>query len=354
MPALDSTSCVFVGAARTRNDIFGGLFRRSPGAQSWERLSKGLPDVEVSVQAITIDPTDPRTLYIGTRSGAFKSTNRGDSWRRLDLPSAAREIWSVQLHPGNPRVVYAGASPVGIYRSDDGGERWRKLSTPDLPQRVKGAFANRVMRIAIDPVNPSNMFATLEINGTLRSRDAGETWEDCSAGLIKLAEQPTLKSRIEDENDAEGMLDGHAVCFSPAAADRVYLAVRMGLFRSDDHGVSWKNLDVGRFAPYRYGRDVRVAPCEPKTLYVCLSPASVSVEGAIFRSQDLGETWERFDRGARPRSTMMGVAVHHSDPNQVFGVTRRGQVFGTRDGGISWEQNPLPEACQDVFCIACG
>jgi photosystem II stability/assembly factor-like uncharacterized protein len=354
MKDSDSATCVYVGAARTRNDIFGGLFRHVEGTTGWERLSAGLPDVNVSVQAITIDPSDPRIVYLGTRSGAYRSVDRGDTWQRLDLPSNAGEVWSIQLHPANPGIIFAGCSPVGIYRSDDAGKRWRKLSTPELPQRVHGHFSNRVMRIAIDPANPSNMFATLEINGTLRSTDGGETWQDCSAGLIKLAEQPALKSRIEDENDAEGMLDGHAICISPAAADRVYLAVRMGLFSSDDKGGTWNNLDIGRQSPHRYGRDVRVAPSEPRTLYACLAPASVSAEGSIFRSLDLGVTWDRFDAGSRPRSTMMGVALHYTDPQRVYGVTRRGQVFGTRDGGKSWEEHPLPEACQDVFCIACG
>ena len=35
---------------------------------------------------------------------------------------------------------------------------------------------------------------------------------------------------------------------------------------------------------------------------------------------------------------MMGVALHPRDPDQVYGVSRCGQIFGTRDGGRSWRE----------------
>ena len=50
----------------------------------------------------------------------------------------------------------------------------------------------------------------------MRSLDAGETWSDCSAELLALAELPHLKSRIGSDTDAEGMLDAHALGVSAA------------------------------------------------------------------------------------------------------------------------------------------
>src|SRR5436305_14703236 len=43
-------------------------------------------------------------------------------------------FWSVCIHPKNPRVIYAGATPPGVYRSDDGGDTWRKMADPGLPR----------------------------------------------------------------------------------------------------------------------------------------------------------------------------------------------------------------------------
>ena len=68
------------------------------------------------------------------------------------------------------------------------------------------------------------------------------------------------------------MLDGHALACSAAAPGTVFLANRMGLFRSEDGGSHWQDVDVGRFSPMTYGRDLRVSPHDPKVLYAALSP----------------------------------------------------------------------------------
>jgi photosystem II stability/assembly factor-like uncharacterized protein len=197
------------------------------------------------------------------------------------------------------------------------------------------------MRLAADPARPDEVYAALEVGGAMRSPDGGDTWEDCSAGLVALADRPHLKSRIQSDSDTEGMLDGHALCVSAARPGTVFLAVRMGLFRSADRGTSWQDMEVGRFSPLTYARDVRVSPQNPRVLYAC-------------RSQDLGETWTRFDHGVKADSTMMAVALHPRDADQVYCVSRSGQVFGTADGGRSWREQHLPDGVTDVYTIACG
>jgi photosystem II stability/assembly factor-like uncharacterized protein len=188
----------------------------------------------------------------------------------------------------------------------------------------------------------------------MRSRDGGETWQDSSDGLVRLAEQPHLRSRLESNSESEGMLDGHALCVSAADPGAVYLAIRMGIFRSADGGATWRDLEIGRFAPYTYGRDIRVSPHDPKVLYCCLSIAAKSPEGALYRSDDLGESWRRFDHGIAPHSTMMGVAIDPRDPARVCGVARSGLVLATGDGGASWHSYALPEGCEDLYAVACG
>src|SRR5437762_3426158 len=344
---------VYAGTARSMGATAGGIFRQEAGDNRWEHLTNGVPE-DADVHAITVHPNNPDVVYVGSTKGAYRSNNRGSSWEQLRLPDGDADIWSICLHPTNPRIVYAGASPPGVYRSQDGGDTWHKMADPGLPDRVHMAFPCRVMRLDVDPNAPDDIYATLEANGTMRSRDAGETWEDCTADLIRFCEEPKYRSRIGSQTEIEGMLDGHALACSAAAPGTVFLANRMGLFRSADKGEHWEDMEIGRFSPLTYGRDIRTSPHDPKVLYAALSPAARSTDGSIYKSEDVGKTWKRFDHGIKADATMMGVIVHPKDPNQVYGISRVGQVFGTQDGGKSWSEVRLPEGVRDCYCIAAG
>jgi photosystem II stability/assembly factor-like uncharacterized protein len=344
-------SQVFIGAARLSGKV-GGVFRQHVGEDRWEQLAKGLPE-KTNVHAITVHPTNPDTVFIGTHEGPYRSTDRGERWEKLNFPERA-EVWSITVHPNDARRIYAGTSPVGVFRSDDGGDSWRKLPELVHSDSVKMSFPARVMRLAIDPAQAESIYATLEVAGVMRSLDGGESWSDCSAGLLKLSELPHLKSKIQSDTEAEGMMDGHALAVSAATPNTVYLAVRMGLFRSEDRGTSWQDMQVSRFSPLTYARDVRVSPHDPRTLYACLSPAARSEDGSLWKTTDLGGSWTRVDRGIKAEKTMMCVGLHPRDPKQIYCASRAGQVFGTSDGGGTWRESRLPEGVEDVYAIACA
>ena len=89
-------------------------------------------------------------------------------------------------------------------------------------------------------------------------------------------------------------------------------------------------------------------------MYACLSPASRSTDGSLYRSGDAGRTWSRFDHGVKADATMMAASVHAADPARVYCVSRCGQVFGTEDGGLSWRVYALPHGVRDVYAVACA
>jgi len=353
-----ATTHVYAGVAGTvgmqHSGNLAGVFRQEVGGNKWEKLGGGLPE-DAEVHAITVHPKDHDTVYVGSTKGLYRSTNRGGRFHKLALPGAEADIWSVLIHPKDPRRIYAGASPVAVYRSDDGGDRWKLTNDPGLPNRMHMAFACRVMRLDVDPNSPDDIYATMEANGAMRSRNAGESWEDCTADLIRFCEQDVkYRSRIGSQTEIEGMLDGHALACSGAAPGTVFLANRMGLFRSEDKGEHWVDMEIGKFSPLTYGRDIRTSPLDAKVIYAALSPAARSTDGSIYRSADVGRSWTRFDHGIKAEATMMGVIPHPTDPNQVYAVSRCGQVFGTQDGGKSWRESRLPEGVRDTYCIACG
>ena len=344
---MTDQSYVYAGVGWWRGGTRGGVIRLDARDGQCRHLTRGLPE-ETHVQAVTVHPENSKIVYIGTQDGPYRSTDRGEHWERLGFPDRGVQVWSILVDPKAPQTLYAGTSPVAVYRSEDGGDNWRRLADPRMPDRVRMPFDCRVMRLAKDPDQAAQIYAVLEVNGVMRSPDDGESWEDCSEDLIRLA------GSAASPRDREGMLDGHALSVSAAGPSTVFVAVRKGLFRSTDRGESWQDMEIGRFSPLRYGRDIRVSPHDPRLLYACLSPAAQSTDGALYRSEDFGRTWERFDHGVKAEATMMGVALHPRDPDQVYGVSRCGQIFGTRDGGRNWQEYRLPPGCDDTYAIACG
>jgi photosystem II stability/assembly factor-like uncharacterized protein len=350
---MAGTAQVYAGAVKSMEGGSGGVFRQAAGEVGWQALDNGLA-ADAQVHAITVHPDDPDSVFLGTTKGAHRSRNRGERWELLALPEPDADVWSITIHPTDRRTIYAGYGPTGVYRSDDGGDHWRKLPDPALPDRVHMTFPCRVMRLDINPARPDEVYGCIEANGAMKSRDRGEHWEDCTTDLLRFAAQEKYKSRIVSQTEIEGMLDGHALACSAAAPGSVFLANRMGLFRSDDGGAHWADIDVGRFSPLTYGRDLRTSPDDPKVLYAALSPAFRSSDGGIFRSDDIGRTWRRFDHGVKADNTMMGVAIDPHDARHVCGVSKSGQVFATRDGGESWTESRLPQGVGDCYAVACG
>ena len=136
--------------------------------------------------------------------------------------------------------------------------------------------------------------------------------------------------------------------------NKVILAVRMGLFETKDGGQTWEDMEVGRFSPTTYGRDIKVSPQDGNTLYAALSVAASSKDGALYRSTDKGSTWKRFDK-VQVHGTIMSVALHQTDPDQVFiGARYDGEIYGTEDGGATWDSLPLPAGVKDLYSVAVG
>jgi photosystem II stability/assembly factor-like uncharacterized protein len=350
---MASQSNIYVGVAgyvgRPEEEGAVGVFRRSAAGGEWQHVLKDL-----ETHSVYVHPTDPNVVFAGTVDGVWRSSDRGATFQRTNFPDQRKQIWCFLTDSRDSRRMYAGGSPVDVYRSDDTGQSWRRLPNPGVKDRATAPFAVRVMRMVQHPTRPDEIYAALEVNGVIRTTNGGETWEDCSPDLIRLSELPHLKSKIVTDTFAEGMLDGHAITISPADPDAVVLACRMGLFRSGDKGKSWQDMEMKRFSPITYGRDVKVSPQDPKTMYAALSVAAASKDGGIYRSQDAGKTWKRFDK-VQVHGTIMSVGLHQTDPKQVYiGARYQGEVFGTQDGGETWSAIPLPGPVKDIYAVACG
>ena len=90
---------------------------------------------------------NPRVLA-GTADGVWRSEDRGATFARADFPDNGKQIWSFLVDASNPDRVYAGGSPVDVYRSENRGKSWLRLPRPGIAERrpargKPGGFGNR-------------------------------------------------------------------------------------------------------------------------------------------------------------------------------------------------------------------
>jgi hypothetical protein len=327
-----------------------GVFRRpAVSGGEWQHVFG-----EKETHYVMVHPSNPDVVLAGTVDGIYRSADRGTTFQRAAFPETGRQIWSFLVDSRDANRIYAGASPVGMFLSEDMGASWKALPDPGIPVRLTSPFACRVMRLAQHPKKPDTIYAALEFGGAMVSHDSGQSWTDCGDPLVEMSKQPHLSSKIVSETTAEGMLDGHALTISPADPDAVVIALRMGLFETRDGGKTWVDKEAGKFSPTTYGRDVRTSPSEPGTVYAALSVAAASHDGGLYRSTDAGKSWSRFDK-VQVHGTIMSIGLHREDPNQVYiGARYNGEVFGTQDGGKTWSEMSIPGEVKDIYCVTCG
>lgn len=119
-----------------------------------------------------------------------------------------------------------------------------------------------------------------------------------------------------------------------------------GLWRTDDAGISWRNVSDGSFRTGSIGA-IAVAPSDHNVIYVGTGEHAVRGQSStygdgVYKSTDLGRTWRHV--GLAPTRQISAVRVHPADPDLVYvaaqgdrwaGTPDRG-IYRSRDGGSSW------------------
>ena len=317
-----------------------GLYRSRNGDGRWESIGANL-GTEPHVFAILADPRRVGRVTVGTHDGVYRSDDAGETWRRVSAPKPDLGVWSLARHPSELDALFAGYEPCAIHRSPDDATTWCKLEVEATFPAVsaKSDIPKRVISIAIDPSNPMEMYASIEVGGLLRSLDGGASWRNIIDGIYL----------------DEGFVDIHSVVINPARAGQLTIATRFGVFRSDDKGAHWRSLEAPLMRPAgSYCRVLRYAPNDGNTLYLAAANDFDGDRGALFISSDNGASWRRAEAPVALKTPIFGLAVDPNNPDNVFYSSKIGQLVFSRDRGRTWAVNSLPAGAGHVFSLAAG
>jgi photosystem II stability/assembly factor-like uncharacterized protein len=313
----------------------GGLFRTTDSGASWVPLTDGKIPLG-STGCVAVSESDPNVIYLGTGSdsvrsnvstgrGIYKSTDAGQTWKFIGLYNAG-QIGAVRIHPTNPNIAWVSAvgnifksnEERGVFKTTDGGQTWRKVLF----------FSDKVgaMDVELQPGNPDVVYAWLSllerkpwtiISGSLdggfyKSTDGGEHFTKITNGL-------------------PGELIGKAnLAVTPAKPDRIYALVEAkpggGLYVSNDAGQSWTLVNSQGSLIQRpfYYTTLGADPVNADIVYA-------GAEG-FFKSTDGGKSFSTF---RTPHGDNHDIWINPKD-NQIMIQSNDGGANISTDGGRTW------------------
>jgi photosystem II stability/assembly factor-like uncharacterized protein len=266
------------------------------------------------VGAVAVDPSNPRVVYAGsTQGGVWKSLDGGATWSRASRGLTDYRMVALAIDPRHPSILYAAAL-TGVWKSVDAAAIWH--ATPFPPQNL-GFTA--VSSLLIDPARPGTIYAA-DFFEIYASNDGGNSWaylhEDVDGFGIQLAADPVYGN-----------------LFAVVSRETTGL----GLLVSADGGASWSDITgdipaLPAFVDVIFALQLAVDPNPPGAAFFAFEYNSTSpgIHGtATFRSVDGGRTWNHAGPGGAP------IAV---------GPAHRIYAAGYRsvDGGATWTPTGAP------------
>src|SRR3989441_404837 len=329
------------GDPRERNTFYfgstgGGVWKTMDGGVYWENTTDRFFK-RASVGGIAVAESDPDVMYVGMGEscirgnvshgdGVYRSTDAGKTWSHLGL-ERTRNIAKVRVHPDDADTVYVaalghahGPNPErGVYRSRDGGKTWKRV----LYRNEKAGASD----LSIDPNNPRIIYASFW-------EAIRRPWELVSggpgSGLFRSTDGgDTWKEISHNKGLPKGMLGKIGVSASAAKSGRVYAIVEAedgAVFRSDDFGETWDRGGEDRNLRQRawYYHHIYAHPTDPETVWV--------LNVSAWRSDDGGKTFQEL---SIPHGDHHDLWVDPKDPSRIINGNDGGAVI-TLNGGESW------------------
>lgn len=328
------------------------------------------------VHHLVLDPRDGRTMLMAARTGhlgptVFRSADGGRTWKEASRPPAFPKapegrkgqvvdhtFWLTSGHASEPGAWYAGTSPQGLFRTEDGGDTWEPVSgLNDHPKYREwmGSVENgtpdgpKLHSVIVDPRDPAHLYLGMSSGGVHESLDGGRHWKPLVKGLEVVEQLDPSKLNFHDP---------HVVRLCLARPDRLYQQNHCGIYRLDRPSEEW--VRIGKAMPKAVGDigfPLVLHPRDPDALWVFPMDGSgvwprTSPDGkpAAYVSRNGGKSWKRLDAGFPRRHAWWTVkrqamAGDAHEPVGLYLGTTSGEVWASRNEGERWSclARHLPE-----------
>jgi photosystem II stability/assembly factor-like uncharacterized protein len=225
-------------------------------------------------------------------------------------------VQGLAIDPQNPSTIYAGAGN-GVFKSTDGGASWYRVNSGILS----------VSTLVIDPQTPSIVYAGSLGGGVFKSMDGGANWSSASAGLRTFV----------------GVL-----AIDPQNPNTLYAGTEGGVFKSGNGGTSWylassglPTQTNGPSAAFLQVTLLAIDPQNPDTVYA-VSALPTDVDGralccssGIFKSTNGGASWSDLTLPSGLSFRVSSLVIDPQNPNTIY-AARASTLFKSTDGGTSW------------------
>ena len=316
--------------------VGGGLWKTTDGGENWGSVTD-FQITSASVGAVAVSETNPDLVFIGTGEtcirgnimpgdGVYRSTDAGETWEHVGF-TESHGISKIRIHPANPDIVYvasfgkysAPSEERGVFKSTDGGDTWRRV----LYRNAETGAIDLV----IDRNDPDVLYASLweayrkeyqmssggPGSGMFKSTDGGESWTE-------ITRNPGMPQ--------EGLVGRIGLAVSSANSNRVYSLFENddgGLFRSDDAGATWELVNDNRAIRQRAFYYTHVFADHQDESVVYMQNTS------LFRSEDGGETYETINNGTH--GDFHDFWIDPDDPAHLIVGNDGGGAVSTNTGG---------------------
>jgi len=325
------------------------------GGINWLRLDPNegaVVDVHYAYDDLNLN-----RMYLTTeRAGQgvfFTSEDTGFSWTEVnpDVPGNTLPTGILLPDPSAPDHIRlidfnyrSFTNETLFWESFDGGASWSQRSN-DLIGGWSGAdetwgmgssFQGLLQTVGYNPVNP-NTVLWVNTQFVYRSTDGGNTWRD----TVSRAVGDGWSSRKVDN------VVPIAIVSSSADPDLLYAGyMDMGMWRSDDGGDSWKDLNTVQYSGNWLGlggNTLTVQP-DPTRADVVWGQAVGDMEDPsqpyhLLKSTDRGESWTELTSGLpNPilRMESLALAEDSAPNNRWLFVVANGDVYLSQNDGTNW------------------